>query len=133
MDRLSKAIILATVAHDKQTDKSGESYILHPLRVMLAGKTEAEQIVSILHDVIEDSEICIEYLTEEIDLTDEESKALVAITRSDETYIDYIKRVKNDNLARRVKIADLKDNLSRSENISEYLIRRYTYALQVLE
>lgn len=53
---LEKAIRIAASAHEGQRDKGGHPYILHPLRVMLAMSTEAERIVAILHDVVEDSQ-----------------------------------------------------------------------------
>lgn len=112
-DRLSNAIMLAANVHYGQTDKGGAPYILHPLRVMLAGKTEAERIVGVLHDTVEDSaapswtrrnlsEVC-----SPIEFT-----AIIALTRNnDESYADFIKRCGSLPLARRVKLNDLRDNL----------------------
>ena len=51
---LEKAIKIAVDAHSGQFDKGNNPYILHPLRVMLSLDNEEEQIVGILHDVIED-------------------------------------------------------------------------------
>src|SRR5712692_11909121 len=55
---LGKAIVLAIRAHARknQRDKSGALYILHPLRVMLKMKTEAEMMAAVLHDVVEDTQ-----------------------------------------------------------------------------
>ena len=50
---LEEAIALAGEAHVGQRDKVGGPYILHPLRVMLRLQGETEQIVGILHDVVE--------------------------------------------------------------------------------
>jgi (p)ppGpp synthase/HD superfamily hydrolase len=55
MTPLNRAIILAVEAHAGQTDKAGDPYILHPLRVMLRFTDPTERIVAVLHDVIEDS------------------------------------------------------------------------------
>lgn len=51
--KLAEAISLAALAHDGQLDKSGEPYILHCLRVMLAQKTDDARIVGVLHDLLE--------------------------------------------------------------------------------
>ncbi len=37
-------------------DKARQPYILHPLRLMMRVETEAEKIVAVLHDVVEDSQ-----------------------------------------------------------------------------
>ncbi len=55
MSTLERAIEIATEAHRGQHDKAGHDYLEHPLRVMAAGKTTEEQIVGVLHDVVEDS------------------------------------------------------------------------------
>ena len=56
MSDLTKAISIATSAHKNQVDKGGKSYIEHPLRLMKQMVSEKEQIVAVLHDVIEDSD-----------------------------------------------------------------------------
>ena len=57
MSTLEKAIALAAIAHEGQTDKAGAPYILHPLRMMLTLQTPEERMVAVLHDVVEDSAI----------------------------------------------------------------------------
>jgi (p)ppGpp synthase/HD superfamily hydrolase len=129
---LSKAIVFATNAHAGQKDKNNQSYIFHPLRVMLNCSTKQEQIVAILHDVIEDTKYTLFDLRNKLELDGEISKALYAITRHEnEPYFDYIDRVKTNELARKVKIKDLKDNLGRP-GASESLRERYFKALDIL-
>lgn len=55
-EMLSKAILIATLAHEGQYDKGGKPYILHPLTVLHKLKTDDEELqcVAVLHDVIED-------------------------------------------------------------------------------
>ncbi|MDO8075149.1 hypothetical protein O3299_26745 [Janthinobacterium sp. SUN176] len=53
---LERAIEIAAATHAGQTDKGGAPYILHPLRVMLRVAPGAQQIVAVLHDVVEDSD-----------------------------------------------------------------------------
>jgi hypothetical protein len=110
MAPIEKALQIAARAHEGQTDKEGQPYILHPLRVMNAVESEAEKVVAILHDVIEDTSVTAEDLRsegfDEVVLT-----ALDCVThRQDEPYADYVVRCKGDQIGRRVKLADLEDN-----------------------
>ena len=124
---LERAIEIAVTAHRGQADKSGAPYILHPLRVMLSLKTEEERIVAVLHDVVED---CEEWPLERLrgeGLPERLATALESVTRNDgETYTEFIERSKTNAIGRRVKAADLRDNmdLSRIENPTEQDHRR---------
>ncbi|KNY26395.1 HD domain-containing protein [Pseudobacteroides cellulosolvens] len=111
---LDKAIRIAATAHEGQKDKAGQPYILHPLRVMFNRKNEAEMICAVLHDVIEDSNISIEYLREE-GFSQMVLDALDALTKRDnEDYDDFIDRVIKNKIACQVKLADLMDNMDLS-------------------
>lgn len=108
---LEKAIIIAATAHQGQVDKAGEPYILHPIRVMLLGKTEDEKICGILHDVVEDTDITLESLKEE-GFSDEILLALDALTkRHGESYDKFIERLLKNEIACNVKLSDLSDNM----------------------
>ena len=108
---LEKAIRIAVEAHAGQMDKSGRPYILHPLRVMLRGRTDEEMIVGILHDVVEDTPWTLAALRKEGFRTPV-LKALDCLTkRENEDYQDFIRRLASNRLARRVKIADLEANM----------------------
>ncbi len=54
---LEKALQIATDVHIYQVDKAGMPYILHPIRVASKCKTNEEQMVALLHDTIEDTEV----------------------------------------------------------------------------
>lgn len=112
MNKLQRAIEIATEAHKGQVDKSGKDYIGHPLRVMEMGKTEEEKIVGVLHDVIEDTDWTFEKLAEE-GFSDEVIAALKCVTKTSENedYDDFIDRVKKNPLAVAVKLNDLSDNM----------------------
>ncbi|MNM71863.1 Bifunctional (p)ppGpp synthase/hydrolase relA [compost metagenome] len=136
---LEKSIIIATKAHSGQFDKGGSPYILHPLRVMLSLDNDEDRIVGILHDVLEDTSITLQHLEDngflgEIEILD----ALVSITRkSNESYKDFILRVKLNPIALRVKLADLRDNMniSRINNPTEKdfaRIEKYKKAYKLL-
>ena len=53
---MERAIEIAAATHAGQTDKGGAPYILPPLRVMLRVAPGTQQIVAVLHDVVEDSD-----------------------------------------------------------------------------
>lgn len=111
---LERAIEIAASAHRGQTDKAGHPYILHPLRVMLACKNRPEQIVAVLHDVVEDTDWTAQDLRAE-GADDQILAALDSVTRrGDETYTAFIDRADKDPIGRVVKIADLIDNLDLS-------------------
>lgn len=134
---LEKAIAIAVEAHRGQIDKAGKPYILHPLRVMLAGKTEDEMICGILHDVVEDTPISIEMLEKE-GFSDAVLEALELLTRDSKTpYQDYIEAISKNPLAIHVKLYDLHDNLNRDRIIfptqaDEERMEKYKKAQQYL-
>ena len=108
---LEEAVEIAVAAHRGQTDKAGQPYLLHPLRLLAQMRTASEQIVAVLHDVVEDSEWTFEMLRKR-DFGEDVLAALDALTRrEDESYETYIERAAAHPVARRVKIADLEDNL----------------------
>ncbi len=116
---LEKAIRIAVEAHAGQLDRAGMPYILHPLRVMLSGRTEEEMICGVLHDVVEDTPVSIEMLKKE-GFSERVLKALDAVSkRKGESYSDFIERIAECELATVVKLNDLHDNMNR-ERIVEY-------------
>jgi len=111
MPDLEHAIALAVKAHSGQTDKVGQPYILHSLRVMLNVEGELARIVAILHDVIEDTDYSFDDLRE-MGYSDAVITALDCVTRrDDETYMEFVARSKTNLIARQVKLADLEDNM----------------------
>ncbi len=111
MSHLEKAIAIAVEAHRGQKDKNGAAYILHPLRVMARVNCEAEKIAAILHDVVEDSGWTLDRLRNE-GFSAEVIQAIDFVTkREGESYEDFVKRSAANPVARRVKIADLEDNM----------------------
>ncbi|CAA9391623.1 Guanosine-3',5'-bis(Diphosphate) 3'-pyrophosphohydrolase [uncultured Leptolyngbya sp.] len=109
---LGRAVAIAATAHQNQLDKANAPYILHPLRLLLRGQTPLEQIVAVLHDVVEDSDWTLEQLAAE-GFPSEVIAALDCLTRrSDESYNEFIDRVLTNSLAMRVKRYDLEDNMT---------------------
>lgn len=126
---LEHAIAIATEAHRGQQDKAGAPYILHPLRVMLTLDGTVDRIVGVLHDVVEDggSDWTFERLTAE-GFTLEVIDALRLATKRPEdqgddldTYLPFVRRTLANPIARRVKLADIRDNLdvTRMETVTE--------------
>jgi (p)ppGpp synthase/HD superfamily hydrolase len=111
LELLEKAIGIAVEAHRGATDKYDAPYILHPMRVMARVSTTEEKIVAILHDVVEDSDWTFDDLKEE-GFSEEILSALDCLTkREGEPYEDFVERSASNALARRVKLADLEDNM----------------------
>jgi hypothetical protein len=111
MPTVEDAITLALLAHRGQRDKAGSPYLLHPLRVMLRFRSEPEQMAAVLHDVVEDSPCTLQQLRA-WGYPEEVVQAVDCLTRREgETYDQFIERILPHPLARRVKIADLEDNL----------------------
>jgi (p)ppGpp synthase/HD superfamily hydrolase len=138
MATLEKAILIATQAHRYQQDKSGRPYILHPLRVMLGMETEQEMIAAVLHDVVEDNKHwSFERLGREgfpadiIEILDRLTR------RSEEPYEEFVLRVAQHPVARKIKLADLRDNmditrLDAFDDATSERLQRYHRAWQML-
>jgi len=112
MTTLDRAILIAVQSHQGQRDRYGINYIIHPLRVMLNFKTEKEMIVAVLHDVLEKSDWTLQKLRAE-EFDNDILEAVDLLTRRDsQNYEDYINKLKGNSLARRIKIADIEDNMN---------------------
>lgn len=131
-----KALKLCFEAHKDQVDKTGIPYVFHPFHLAEQMKDEYTTIVALLHDVVEDTNITLadlekEYPKEVID-------ALRLLTHdSSVDYMDYIKEIAKNEIARTVKLADLTHNsdLSRLDIIDEKVLTRkekYTKAYHYL-
>ncbi len=133
-----RAMNLAYKAHFGHFDKSGYPYIAHPLHLAETMTDEKSTIVALLHDVVEDSEVTFKDI-EELGFDLEVIEALKLLTHDMELdYMDYIVNIKSNDLAKVVKIADLKHNsdLSRLENVTPKdlaRVEKYKKALRFLE
>lgn len=126
---LENAIQIAVDAHKGQFDKGGQPYILHPLRVMINLRTTEEQIVGVLHDVVEDCSedgYTFEYLKDQgfsstvldalrsVTKTIEEQEIMKNLPSSEkiDSYIKFVSRAKCNPIGKNVKRADILDNLN---------------------
>ncbi|WP_222128611.1 GTP pyrophosphokinase [Paenibacillus xylanexedens] len=132
------AISIALQAHKGQRDKGEHPYILHPLAVMNRVESMEEKIVAVLHDVIEDSEVTIEELRG-LGFSEEILTAIQLLTRSTEdSYEEFIEKTTTNRTARKVKIADIQENMniSRIKNPTQedvHRLEKYRKALERLE
>jgi (p)ppGpp synthase/HD superfamily hydrolase len=111
MATLDDAILLAAQAHHGQADRNGQPYVLHVLRVMFRLETEHERMAGVLHDVVEDTPSTLAELRA-LGYPEEVVAAVDCLSRRpDETYEAFIARAAANPLARRVKLADLEDNM----------------------
>lgn len=110
---LAKAIALASRVFESKTDKAGKPYILHCLRVMNAVDQNDEELmqIAVLHDVIEDSEdIGMAHLLD-MGFSERVVRGVGLLTHlKSVSYDDYIKAIALNEDAKKVKLADLKDN-----------------------
>ncbi|AMZ73596.1 MULTISPECIES: hypothetical protein [Pseudomonas] len=111
MSILDAAIALASRGHAGQVDKAGKPYILHPLRLMMKFDGLEEQLVSLLHDVVEDGDVTLDELRG-LGIPEVVVTAIDCLTkRKGESYEQFIARIRPNPLATKVKIADIHDNL----------------------
>lgn len=133
---LEDAISLAADMHAGQLDKQGKPYIFHLLRVMFQMDTLEEQMVALLHDIVEDTCLTSEGLTNSWGFPEAVVAAIVCLTRVEgQTYAEHIKLCGSNPLSRKVKIEDLRDHLR--ENLHSNVLTnshrdRYVDALAAL-
>nr|CRH06298.1 Conserved protein of unknown function [Candidatus Magnetococcus massalia] len=138
MADLETAIAIATRAHKGQLDKGGYPYILHPLRVMMKQTSNAARMVAVLHDVVEDTDFTLQHLNDAGFSYDVLFAVEILTRKENESYSDYLRRVVTNPIARRVKLADIEDNMDLKrlpESFSERDInrmQRYRSAWEIL-
>ena len=132
-----QALLLAYNAHEGQVDKAGMPYIFHPYHLAEQMDTPDEICVALLHDVMEDTDVGEDELRA-IGMSEAVIEALRLLTHDPSVpYQEYVKRLRHNPLARKVKIADLSHNadLSRLEHVTERdraRARRYARAIELL-
>ncbi|MAQ74393.1 MAG: GTP pyrophosphokinase [Candidatus Marinimicrobia bacterium] len=116
MKKLNKAIKIAAEIHTGNKGKKNEPAILHPIRVMLQMNDQLSRTVAILHDVVESGKMTVDDLRN-LGFNNKTCRAVDLLSRRKwESYDHYIKRVKTNKLAIKVKIADLEDNYNIKQN-----------------
>lgn len=131
-----KALIIMFKAHKGQKDKAGRAYIFHPLKISFEVKTQDAKIVALLHDVLEDSN----YTIDDLDfLTEKQKYSLNLLShKKDEPYFDYIEKIKSNDIAKEVKLSDIRhnSNLKRLKNTTKKdfeRVEKYKKAMEILD
>ena len=109
-DKTKQALKLCFKAHEGQVDKSGLPYVHHPLHLAEQMDDEESTIVALLHDVVEDTDYTLKDL-KEMGFGDAVIEAIDIMTHRPEVpYMDYVKEIAKNSIARKVKLADLNHN-----------------------
>lgn len=108
-----RAMKIAYDAHHGQFDKGGIPYIYHPIHLAEQMDNEIECVCALLHDVVEDTNVTFEDL--EKDFPKEVIDVLKLLTHEDGIeYMDYVRKIKTNEVATKVKLADIKHNYDKS-------------------
>ena len=133
-----KALALCFEAHKDQKEKTGLPYDFHPFHLAEQMTDETTTAVALLHDVIEDTDYTLDDLRA-LGFTSEVLEAVALMTHApDVDYMEYVKEIKKNPVARAVKLADLRHNsdATRLEVMTEWDIKRaekYKRAIALLE
>lgn len=137
-DLTKRALKLCFAAHRDQTDKSGLPYVFHPFHLAEQMPDELTTVVALLHDVVEDTPYTLEDLAK-LGFPQKVLSSLARLTHDPSVpYLDYVAALKEDPIARQVKLADLRHNsdLTRLDHVDEKARQRaekYAAAIRLLE
>ena len=132
------AMQICLEAHRDQTDKGGMPYVFHPIHVAEQMPDELTTAAALLHDVVEDSGWTFQDLAER-GIPALVLEALRLLThREGVPYMEYVAALKENPIARTVKLADLRHNsdLSRLDQVDGKALARlekYRAAIELLE
>lgn len=127
-DMTIQAMKIAYKAHEGQLDRSGVPYIFHPIHLAEQMDEEISCTVALLHDVVEDTKVTMDELATMFPA--EVIEAVKLLTHdSSVPYNDYVRKIKDNPIAKKVKLADLAHNSdevrSRAAGCSEKQILRW--------
>ena len=133
----SRAMRIAYDAHHGQVDKAGAPYIFHPFHLAEQMPDEASCCAALLHDVVEDTDVTLDAIAAEFPPEVTEAVRLLTHEKGAD-YLEYVRVLKDNPIARTVKLADLAHNSdeSRWPNASAeqraYFREKYRRAREVL-
>lgn len=122
------AIEFVKEKHAGQTRKQGTPYYLHPLAVSNILKEKGfsleYQLVGLFHDLLEDTNTTYDEIQK---LTNSEIAEAVRFLTKEHGYEmkEYMERIKNNSMARMVKLADRIHNLSEAHLASIEFQKKY--------
>jgi len=137
-EKTKKALKLCFEAHKDQVDKSGLPYVFHPFHLAEQMQDENTTVVALLHDVIEDTDYTLDDLRA-MGFGGEVMEALSYMTHDPAVpYMEYVARIRENEIARTVKLADLRHNsdITRLDSIDQKALDRvakYAQAIRLLE
>ena len=109
----NRAMRIAYDAHHGQTDKAGAPYVFHPFHLAEQMPDEASCCAALLHDVVEDTDVTLDAIAAEF--PPEVVEAVRLLTHEKGTdYLEYVRALKGNPIARTVKLADLAHNSDES-------------------
>lgn len=135
-DLTKKALKISFNVHKDQLDKSGMPYVYHPFHLAEQMDDEYSTCVALLHDVVEDTDTTLDDLAKIF--PKEVADAIALMTHDDNVpYLDYVRTIKSNPIASKVKLADLKHNsdLTRLDKVDDKAIERvekYKKAIEIL-
>ena len=133
-----KAMQLCFRAHRDQVDKSGIPYVFHPIHLAEQMTDEDTTVVALLHDVVEDTHYTLEDLAA-MGFSRQVLDAIGLMTHADGVpYMDYVAKIKENPIARAVKLADLRHNsdLTRLDTVDDKAkarAQKYAQAIALLK
>jgi (p)ppGpp synthase/HD superfamily hydrolase len=135
---IRSAMVIAILAHGTQFDIGGYPYIHHPLHLAEQMTNEYSCAAALLHDVIEDSDATLDDLRNN-HIPEPVIEAVALLTREPGTpYLSYIEKLSHNDIAREVKLADLRHNcdIMRLKQYDDRAARRmgkYRKAIEIIE
>ena len=140
----NKALIFAYNAHHGQLDYNGIPFIFHPLHLAEQMDDEISCCAALLHDIVEDTELTLDDLRKEF--PEEVVKIVALLTHEDSAeynytdYFSYIEKIKENPIARKVKLADIAHNSDQTRCVGSGLSaeqltfwqQKYQKALEIL-
>ncbi len=136
-EQTKKALKLCFEAHKEQLDQSGMLYVFHPFHVAKEMDDEETTVVALLHDVIEDTDYTLDDLRN-MGFSGKVVEAVEVMTHLPEvSYEDYLRNIKRNPIAKKVKFADVRHNSDQTrldviDEKAEYWKKKYTVAYQIL-
>lgn len=133
-----RAMTICFNAHKEQVDKAGVPYVFHPFHLAEQMRDEETTCIALLHDVVEDSDYSLEDLRK-VGFPVSIVEAVGVLTHDKAVpYMDYLKPIKENPLAKTVKLADLRHNSdsTRVDHPNRLLERKwaqYKMAIKFLE
>lgn len=137
-DLTRRALMLCFAAHKDQTDQGGLPYVFHPFHLAEEMQDEASIVAALLHDVVEDTPYTLEDLAQ-MGFPQPVLDALALLIHDPSVpYLDYVAKLKDNPIARRVKLADLRHNsdltrLSQVTDEDRRRVKKYAAAISLLE